>query len=336
MFHMNFLLKQYAAWAGLEAEKVTYTSLRHTARMLHGLVKVSRYSREYLKGMAAVMEAAEKRGKPQGRGPYPRKPCGTPPGNQNSLKYGLYAKEPSGDRGKAEMAGNKGTGDRGRAMERLRWVIRRSYELGQQAETARQLATLLEVMGSTLERLDKLCREMSKRANKSEGSSAAAWQLVRNMEAALRQAEETRDDKLAGNLPSRQEIDELRKSLLGDAEQQPGEQTVEQELKLLDEMIGRAEQMSRENLRLDEGLALLNALSTAVMRRRHCTARDAEQEKSPDEKLKELTEKAMQELYFEVDREEKDERDGNQRPGRRRNGSRMRLGTMQRSSSSVP
>ena len=105
-------LKAYTAWAGLDASKVTYACLRHTAAALRleagadtaGLQKF--LGRKYLKdtrryiGHLGRMLGERRPRSPRfargalqaARGPYRRKKPYAQPGNQNALKHGFFTR----------------------------------------------------------------------------------------------------------------------------------------------------------------------------------------------------------------------------------------------------
>jgi integrase len=293
-YRTNFLLKRYAAWAGLEVDKVSYYSLRHTASIRQWREGKRRCPVERVKQAAQL---AQKRGKPVDRGPYQRKPGMAQPGNQLSLKHGMYAKEPPGAATQGCAPGGP-PGRRGRAVKRLRWVIGRAFELGGQAQTAKQLAILLEVMGTAVERLWRLGKGRQKQAGKANDGSRKTRAFIDGLqEIRTRLDAEGRDEE---GLPDQAAIDAWRKEIDLEMGQDEQEMDMTAELGMLDEMIARAEQAGRENVRLDEGLALLSAVSQAEVRRERCTGGQEKGRQTPDERLEAALSLAIDDVLEEL------------------------------------
>jgi len=96
---------------------------------------------------------------------------------------------------------------------------------------------------------------------------------------------------------SEESIIDLKKWLFDGEEE---ETSIEEEVRILDEMIERAEKAGRENSRLDEALGLLNAVSQAEMRRERCSGTQGEEETSPDDKLQGLIQQALRDVWEEL------------------------------------
>jgi integrase len=299
----HFLLKRYARWAGLDVEKVNYHCLRHTAMLLHaqagkeaesiqafGGRKSLSKTRGYVKRMRQAADLAAKRGKPDEHGPYQRKPGKAQPGSQLNLRHGMYAKQSPGQETE-ENTETQPQGRRKRAVARLRWVIRRIYELSEQAQTAKQLAILLEVMGTAVERLWRLSKGARKQGE--EGSDARVHEFVRRLEEGQK---ESREDGEESWPESEETIINLKKWLF-EVEQ---ETSIKEEVRMLDEMIERAEKTGREYNRLDEALGLLNAVSQAEMRRERCGGTQGKEQMSADDKLQDMIRRAASQVREEL------------------------------------
>jgi integrase len=302
----QFLLKRYAGWAGLDVAQVNYHCLRHTAMLLHAQAGKEAESiqafggrtslhntRAYVKRMRPAADLAVKRGKPDEHGPYQRKVGKAQPGNQLNLRHGMYAKQTPGQETE-ENTENQPQGRRKRAVARLRWVIRRIDKLGEQAQTAKQFAILLKVMGTAVERLWRLSAGARKQAEKKEGSGSRAHEFVRRLEEGQKESRQNGE----GDWPvSEESIIDLKQWLFEDEEE---EINIEEEMSMLDEMIERAEKAGRENSRLDEALGLLDAVSQAEMRRDRCSGTQEKEQMSPDDKLQDTIHQAIRDVSEEL------------------------------------
>jgi integrase len=171
---MYAFLKAYTAWAGLDASKVTYACLRHTAAALRleagadaaGLQKF--LGRKYLKdtrryiGHLGRMLGERKPRSPRfargslqaARGPYRRKKPYAQPGNQNALKHGFFARrlpeiDPQ-DMQAAIAATLEGE------IAALRVLLRRAFELAGDTDNPSDACRMLELFGRTTTRIARL------------------------------------------------------------------------------------------------------------------------------------------------------------------------------------
>jgi integrase len=302
----HFLLKRYAGWAGLDLNKVNYHCLRHTAMLLHAQAgkeaesiqafsgrKDRSKTRSYVKWMREAADLAAKRGKPDGGGPYQRKLGKAQPGSQLNLRHGMYAKQLPGQKTE-ENTESQPQGRRKMAVARLRRVIRRIDKLGEHAQTAKQVAILLDVMGTAVERLWKLTKGARKQMEDKEGRGLRAHEFVRRLEEGQKESSENGD----GRWPvSEESVIDFKKWLF---EVEEEEINIEEEMRMLDEMIERAEKTNRDDSPLDVALGLLNAVSQAEMRRDRCGGTQGEEDMSPDKKLQDMIHQAIRKASEEL------------------------------------
>ncbi len=316
------------AEAGREAESIQAFGGMQSLSKTRGYVKRMRHALRFHSGQTLQLrsgqafrlrsgqagELAAKRGKPGEHGPYQRKRGKLQPGDQLNLRHGLYAKqapgqETGGSAAPGESAEPQPKGRREKAIARLRWVIRRTFDLGEEAQTAKQLAILLEVMGTAVERLSRLIKGARKQAERKSASSSQAEEFIKRLDEGQKGSSENGDDIWP---VSQEAIDPLKNRLSGEVEEGGFEELnrdgfgMENELSMLDRMIERAEAIGRGNIRLDEGLALLNAVSQAEMRRERC----AGMEETEDEKLREVFQEAIKELWKEWRQESRGSTEG--------------------------
>jgi integrase len=182
------LLRQYAAWAGLPAQEITFRTLRHTAALLEAewgedeagpesfVEQAGRQSRRRF--VERLAQAAIPPPALQVEEPYPRGSFQARPGEQRYLTHGLYAahlpetelegtpcKEPNLDR---EIA-------------RLRAVMERALALALERDSPEYSLKLLEVYSQAATRLASLLK--AERQLKQDG-------VVPLLEEAIRQAAE--------------------------------------------------------------------------------------------------------------------------------------------------
>ena len=191
---MYAFLKCYAAWAGLDASKITYACLRHTAAALrletgaddHDLQSFLgrqnlKETRVYIgclgnmlgrrKRLYHIRQRAITASQATSRTlspPYPssgrslrKKPYGQP-GNQNGLRHGLYSSLPlkitPQDRKEALAA----TPDDELVV--LRVSLRRAFEYSKQIRDPKEQLAFLNVIGATTTRIRKLTQVSQARA----------------------------------------------------------------------------------------------------------------------------------------------------------------------------
>jgi integrase len=301
----HFLLKRYAGWAGLDVDKVNYFCLRHTARLLHaqagkeaesihafGGRKTLTRTRVYVRQMRPAADLAAKRGKPVERGPYQRKSGKLRPGDQLNLRHGMYAKQTPGQETEVNTE-TQPQGSRKRAVARLRWVIRRIDVLGDQAQTANQLAILLKVMGTAVDRLWRLTKGARKQVEGNGGSGSRAHEFVKRLEEGQKESRQNGE----GDWPvSEESVIDLKQWLF----EIDDEVSIDEEMRMLDKIIERAEKTGQENSLLDEALGLLDAVSQAEMRRERCCGTQGEDGMSPDDKLRDLILQAARQVSEEL------------------------------------
>ena len=187
---MLVILKVYATWAGLDASKVTYACLRHSAAALHleagadTAMLQSFLSRKYLKetrryivhlgrmlGQRKPHFSKITRGPLQANcGPYQRKKSYGQPGNQNALIHGFFAKGFLGqalsklDSQEIQMIAAAGMENE---IAALRILMRRAFSLAGQTQDIRVAIRVLDMFGMTSCRIARLMQDQLKFENDS-------------------------------------------------------------------------------------------------------------------------------------------------------------------------
>ena len=174
---MLVFLKQYADWAGLDASKVTYACLRHTAAALYletgaDALSLQKFlDRQYLKEtrvyighlgrMLAARKPRPRRFTPSvdqpARGPYQRKKPYGQPGNQNALKHGFFSHRPP------EITPQDAKEAAAASLESeivaLRVIMGRSLELADGNQNLKDAIRLVDVFGAAAMRISRLLRQ---------------------------------------------------------------------------------------------------------------------------------------------------------------------------------
>ncbi len=171
----NKNLKIYAAWAGLDVEKVTYASLRHTAaalqldqgmqaEQLHSFLGRSslKDTRHYIKCLGRML-ARRGRGRLRSRrcpnfpskGPYTRRLPGAQPGNFNGRIHGYYARLLPQDFEALDLEQAKTMGIEQEIMT-LRVMLNRTFVLAKDVKNLPLLIRITNFVGLTAVRISKL------------------------------------------------------------------------------------------------------------------------------------------------------------------------------------
>jgi len=183
---MYVLLKAYASWAGLDAARVTFACLRHTAALLHlesgasaanlqkflgraGLKETRRYI--VLLGQMLASRRPNRRrftGCRQFNSPLQRKKPHAQPGNLNALTHGFYAPLPLPPGGLNQPALAVPTLEP--EIVRLRLLLRRALELTGPTRNPHEALRILDVFSLAAVRIARLLvkqKELQSSSHKS-------------------------------------------------------------------------------------------------------------------------------------------------------------------------
>jgi hypothetical protein len=124
-------------------------------------------------------------------------------------------------------------------------------------------------------------------------------ELVKRLEEGQKKSSENGD----GSWPLSEEyIINLKEQVFGKVDEK--EASIEEEVRMLDEMIERTEKTSQEDGRLEETLALLNAVSQAEMRRDRCGETQGKEELSPDGTFRDMIQRAAREVLEDLQKDD--------------------------------
>jgi integrase len=199
-------LAVYAAWAGLEAEQVTFASLRHTAAALQleqgaDAEELRSFlgrsclkdTRRYMKRLAQI-QARRGRGSLRSRrcpnfpskGPYTRRLPGAQPGNVNSRIHGFYARLLPQDFEALDLEQAKTMGIEQEIMT-LRVMLHRTFVLAKDVKNLPLLIRITNFVGITAVRISKLllARQEMRAGGGKGGREEPAEDLVEMLKKAM-------------------------------------------------------------------------------------------------------------------------------------------------------
>jgi hypothetical protein len=183
---MHWLLKRYAAWAGLDERRITYHTLRHTAVMLR--LERGESFEEVQKNMDSMrVETVRRELKAQGRrkkvdlltgrrhkGVVRRRKPKAQPGNLQALRHGLYARKLQAELKEiaVEATGDLLDGE----ITALRYLMRQALAYYQHLEDPRVAARLGAEISAICMRVGEMVQQQGRiKDRRRERSLEREW-----------------------------------------------------------------------------------------------------------------------------------------------------------------